>query len=67
MFTVFGLRCDRVDPLLVAGVIPGERAAAAVELDGDELDFSWWAGTVRGESGDADARTARAQVVGGGC
>ncbi|KOV54582.1 hypothetical protein ADL00_29815 [Streptomyces sp. AS58] len=42
VFTVFGLRYDRADALLMAGVIPGEHAAAVVELDGDELDFSRW-------------------------
>ncbi|MGD1220616.1 hypothetical protein AB9Q10_19550 [Streptomyces krungchingensis] len=67
VFTVFGLRYDRADALLVAGVVPGEHAAAVVELDGDELDFSRWADTVRAESGDAAARAARAQVEGGDC
>jgi hypothetical protein len=33
---------DRADALLMAGLIPDEHAAAAVELDGDELDFSRW-------------------------
>lgn len=65
VFTVFGLRYDRADALLVAGVIPGEHAAAAVELDGDELGFSRWTDTVRAESGDAATRAARAQVEGG--
>ncbi|MDX3204711.1 hypothetical protein ABZZ79_22060 [Streptomyces sp. NPDC006458] len=67
VFTVFGLRYDRADALLVAGVIPGEHAAAAVELDGDELDFSRWIDTFRAESGDAAAMAARAQVESGDC
>ncbi|GGR81748.1 hypothetical protein GCM10010269_21200 [Streptomyces humidus] len=65
VFTVFGLRYDRADALLVAGVIPGEHAAAAVELDGDETDFTRWIDTFRAESGDAAATAARAQVEGG--
>lgn len=65
MFTVFGLRYDRADALLVAGVIPGEHAAAAVELDSDETDFTRWIDTFRAESGDAAAKAARAQVEGG--
>ncbi|MFF7449953.1 MULTISPECIES: hypothetical protein [unclassified Streptomyces] len=36
MFTVFGLRYDCADALLMVGVIPSEHAAAAVELDGDD-------------------------------
>ncbi|MFD8882076.1 hypothetical protein ACFV0H_06075 [Streptomyces erythrochromogenes] len=67
VFTVFGLRYDRADALLVAGVIPGEHAAAAAELDGDELNFCRWIDTFRAESGDAAARAARAQVQGGDC
>ncbi|MBK3627520.1 hypothetical protein JHN59_22280 [Streptomyces sp. MBT49] len=65
VFTVFGLRYDRADALLVAGVIPGEHAAAAVELDGDETDFTRWIDTFRAESGAAAATAARAQVEGG--
>ncbi len=37
-----GLDPDRTDALLMVGLIPGEHADAAVELDGDELDFSRW-------------------------
>ncbi|WP_405759613.1 hypothetical protein [Streptomyces sp. NBC_00073] len=61
-FTVFGLRYDRADALMVAGVIPGEHAVAAVELDGDELNFVRWADTFHAASGDAAAMAARAQV-----
>ncbi|MFZ3491866.1 hypothetical protein ACODT5_01250 [Streptomyces sp. 5.8] len=62
MFTVFGLRYDRADALLVAGVIPGEHAVAGVELDGGELNFGRWADTYHSVSGDAAAVAARAQV-----
>ncbi|MEU0350789.1 hypothetical protein ABZ302_28810 [Streptomyces sp. NPDC006237] len=65
MVTVVGLRYDRADALLAAGVIPGEYAAAAVELDDVELDFSRWIDTFRAESAAAAARAARAQVEGG--
>ena len=67
VFTVFGLRYDRADALLLAGVIPGKDAAAAVELDGDELDFSRWIDTFRAESRDAAAMAARAHVESGDC
>ncbi|WP_031036138.1 hypothetical protein [Streptomyces sp. NRRL F-5650] len=67
VFTVFGLRYDRADALLVAGVIPGEHAAASVEVDGDELDFSRWIDTFRAESREAAAMAARAQVESGDC
>ncbi|WP_327740549.1 hypothetical protein OG749_46815 (plasmid) [Streptomyces nojiriensis] len=61
-FTVFGLRYDRADALLVAGVIPGDHAVGAVELDGDELNFVRWVDTYHAASGDAAAMAARAQV-----
>ncbi|MFI6688435.1 hypothetical protein [Streptomyces sp. NPDC050485] len=62
VFTVFGLRYDRADALLVAGVLPGEHAAAAAELDGNELHFGRWVDTFHTTSGDAAADAARAQV-----
>ncbi|MFK0119374.1 hypothetical protein [Streptomyces sp. NPDC090994] len=65
VFTVFGLRYDRVDALLIAGVLPGEHATAAVELDGGEGDFSRWTDTFHAENANAAARAARAQIEGG--
>ncbi|MEU7072870.1 hypothetical protein AB0B30_27445 [Streptomyces narbonensis] len=66
-FTVFGLKYDHADALLIAGVVPGEHAPSAVELDGDEFRFSRWVDTFHAESGDAAARAARAQVERGDC
>ncbi|MFD9773337.1 hypothetical protein ACFWXE_23850 [[Kitasatospora] papulosa] len=57
---------DRVDALLIAGVVPGEHATAAVELYGGEGDFSRWIDTFHAENADAAARAARAQIEGGG-
>ncbi|MFI9629711.1 hypothetical protein [Streptomyces sp. NPDC052042] len=34
VFSVFGLRYDRADALIVTGVLPAEHAAAVVEPDG---------------------------------
>lgn len=62
VFTVFGLRYDRADALLVAGVLPGEHAASVVELSTDETNFSRWSDTFTAASADAAASAARAQV-----
>ncbi|GLX22578.1 hypothetical protein Slala02_58810 [Streptomyces lavendulae subsp. lavendulae] len=64
VFTVFGLRYDHADALLVAGVVPGDHAASAVELDGEETDFCRWVDTFHAESGDAAARAARRSRAG---
>ncbi|MFC7983284.1 hypothetical protein [Streptomyces sp. NPDC057336] len=60
------LRHDRVDALLIAGVVPGEHATAAVELNGGERDFFRWIDTFHAENADAAARAAQAQIEGGG-
>ncbi|MFI8265341.1 hypothetical protein [Streptomyces sp. NPDC085665] len=62
VFTVFGLSCDRSDELHVAGVIPGEHAAAVVELESSEDRFGRYSNTFVATSADAAVGLARGRV-----
>jgi hypothetical protein len=62
VYTVFGLRWDHADSLLVAGVLPGEHAEAVVILDDAEEGFGRWAETFTADSAQAAADAARRQV-----
>ncbi|MFG3132937.1 hypothetical protein ACGFZU_35215 [Streptomyces tendae] len=64
VYTVFGLRWDHADSLLVSGVIPGEHAEAVVILDDVEEGFGRWAETFTADSAQAAADAARRQVEG---
>ncbi len=65
VFTVLGLRYDRADALLVAGVLPGEHAASVIDLSTDETNFIRWSDTFTAASADEAASAARAQVAEG--
>ncbi|MYX26819.1 hypothetical protein GTY75_09075 [Streptomyces sp. SID8381] len=63
VYTVFGLTIDGVNELLVAAVVPGEHAEAAVVLKTSETHHTRWAGTFVAESADAAAVLAYQQVA----
>jgi hypothetical protein len=65
VYTVFGLRWDHADSLLVAGVIPGEHAEAVVILDDVEQGFGRWVETFTADTAQAAADAARRQIDGG--
>lgn len=65
VFTVLGLRYDRADALLVAGVLPGEHAGSVIDLSTDETNFIRWSDTFTAASADKAASAARVQVAQG--
>ena len=65
VFTVFGLRSDEADHLMVAVVLPGEHTHAIAPVQTSEDHYSQWADTITAESPDTAADIARRQIESG--